>query len=123
VQRLLLGRPIIPVDSEGTIRMVEQQWHSQQRWGNGLFYCEWNPQGSGLSKQTVDQPQNAQRVEVQLADWDENTLNPIAKFLMLQMLQAGKTSSLQIKYDQIEWNQTLTYPFSIPEGYTPITID
>ncbi|OYU84358.1 MAG: hypothetical protein CFE24_07060 [Flavobacterium sp. BFFFF2] len=123
IQRLLLGRTLIPIDATANIRLVDQNWHSQQRWGKGLFYCEWNPQGLGLSKQTVDQPQNAQRVEVQLADWDENALNPIAKFMVLQMLQAGKTSSIQIKYDQIEWNQTLTYPFSIPEGYTPITID
>lgn len=123
VQNLLIGQAMddlrkgsYTAGTEGTFNTLESQDSTIKK-----FYFD--PAQFLLRKQQIGQPANRRQLDVTYPDFAQYPETVWPKALFIEALQADKRTTIDISYDGAEFNQALTFPYSVPSGYQRIDIN
>lgn len=124
VQNLLLGKPIDNLTKEEFIAEVVDNLFQLKSKANSTTEKLFSFESANylLKKQYINQATQNRNVSVSYPSFtnQSNMFLPTGVNIVANQKDQVK---IDIEYKKITFNETLTYPYSIPDGYTPINID
>lgn len=125
VQNLLLGQALLNL-KEGRYNsaVLNEAYQLTPKKKNELFSILFflNPKNFKLDKQEIRHPEKEQALLVSYPNYQEVNGQQIPKNVEITAIDNKKTTNINIDYRSVEFNKKLTFPFSIPDGYTEITL-
>lgn len=125
VQNLLLGQAVLNL-KEGRYNssVLNDSYQLVPKKKNDLFSILFflNPKNFKLDKQEIRNPEKEQLLLVSYPNYQEIEGLQIPKNIEIVTIDDKSTTSIAIEYRSVELNKKLTFPFSIPNGYTEITL-
>lgn len=125
VQNLLLGKALDDL-SKGQYKMsVEDKLYKlEDASARSTKKSFWFDAGTFLvKKEEISQPSQNRSLEVKYPGFSTFGKNVLpAKILLQAMLEKGKTD-IEIEYNSATFNEELSFPYSVPEGYERQEID
>lgn len=125
VQNLLLGQALLNLkDGRYSSSILNETYQLAPKKKNDLFAILFflNPKNFKLDKQEISHPEKEQTLLVSYPNYQEIKGQQIPKYLEIKAIDNKKTTNINIDYRSVELNKKLTFPFSIPDGYTEITL-
>lgn len=122
LQALLLGN----YQAQGTEKVLaaENMQHVQQMRQNLLFDYFIGLQNSKLQQLDVQDKNSGNTIAVKYNDFQDLGSVPFAYTMAAQVLQKGKTSSFTLNHSKVTvTDEILSFPFSVPGGYTRLAIN
>lgn len=122
LQALLLGN----YQAQGTEKVLDAEGmqHVQQMRQNLLFDYFIGLQNNKLQRLDVQDKNSGNTIAVRYNDFQDLGTVPFAYTLAAQVFQKGKTSSFTLNHSKvIVTDEILSFPFSIPNGYTRIAMN
>lgn len=84
------------------------------------FYIE--PENFRISKQEVVQIKENRKISVAYSDSKSFTEGTVPLKILIQTLQAKGQTEINLNYNSIIFNQEISFPYTIPDGYKRILI-
>lgn len=124
VQNLLLGKPIDNLTKEEFIAEVVDNLFQLKSKANSVTEKLFSFESANylLKKQFINQAAQNRNVSVSYPSFtnQNNMFLPTGVNIVANQKDQVK---IDIEYKKITFNEALTYPYSVPDGYTPINID
>ncbi|WP_088392803.1 DUF4292 domain-containing protein [Flavobacterium davisii] len=125
VQNLLLGKSIDDLSSgqytmkqeENNINLIETTTP------NFIKSYSFDPHYFWLNSQEIKQIEPDQKMMVQYANYNSALEAILPMKLVIFAIQGNKTTQITIENESVNYNEELTFSYSIPEGYKPIKIN
>ncbi len=76
-----------------------------------------------IKKQEVTQAKEDRMLQVSYPNHKEYTEAVLPAEISIQAIQKGKKTNINIDYNSVTFNENLTFPYSVPDGYERIYID
>lgn len=119
VQRLLLGQPIDDLtQSKFQVSIVNKWYRLDNNRTNATLKSFYFEAGNFLLKQQeINQPAARRSIQINYPEYkkyDEMIL-PLA--FSIDALQKEKKTNIEIEYKSAAFNEEMTFPYSVPEGY------
>ncbi|MBF9253519.1 DUF4292 domain-containing protein [Pontibacter sp. 172403-2] len=122
LQALLLGN--YQAQGEEKVIDAEGMQHVQQMRQNLLFDYFIGLQNNKLQRLDVQDKNTGNTIAVKYNDFQEVGSVPFAYTLAAQVLQQGGTSSFTLNHSKVTvTDEILSFPFSIPDGYTRLALN
>jgi hypothetical protein len=122
VQNLFLGEAIDDLHKENfTVAIIDKLYKLENKNNNKSFFFE--ADNYLLKKQEIIQPEEERSLQIVYPDfkkYDEMIL-PLA--LAIEANQKKGKTNINIEYKNATFNEELSFPYSVPEGYERIFID
>lgn len=125
VQNLLLGQAVLNLkDGKYNSSIINKTYQLVPKKENDLFGILFflNPKNFKLDKQEIRHPEKEQLLLVSYPNYQDIQGQQIPKNLDIVTIDEKKTTNIAIEYRSVELNKQLTFPFSIPSGFTEITL-
>lgn len=126
VQNILLGQAILNLkDGRYTSTKLNETYQLTPKKKNELYSILFflNPENFKLDKQKISHPEKDQSLLVSYPNYQEIEEQLIPENVNITVLDDEKTTKINIEYRSVVLNKKLTFPFSIPSGYTEITLE
>ncbi|WP_284650948.1 DUF4292 domain-containing protein [Flavobacterium terrisoli] len=124
VQNMLLGRPIDDLTKQDYIYHLIDKLYALNTVENDTgktFLFE--PQNFLLRKQVMDQSKNERRFEVNYSNYQNFAAAVLPSNLDINAMQKKGKTAISIEYNTITFNEELSFPYSVPDGYERIFIN
>ncbi|MFD1292980.1 DUF4292 domain-containing protein [Lutibacter holmesii] len=125
IQNLLLGQALFNLkEGRYSSAILNETYQLTPKKKNELFAILFflNSKNFKLDKQEIRHPEKAQTLLVSYPNYQEINGQQIPKNVDITATDNKKTTNINIEYRSVEFNKQLTFPFSIPSGYTEITL-
>ncbi|MBA9073402.1 hypothetical protein GGR22_001528 [Flavobacterium gossypii] len=76
-----------------------------------------------IKKQEVVQSKEDRRLQISYPSHKEYPETVLPAQLIIDAMQGGKKTNINIDYNSVSFNENLTFPYSVPDGYERIYID
>jgi len=123
VQSLLLGQPLteLPLGQwcSGNTGICKVEWP----WQQALMRVQWDTASGCLTQQQLQNAYTRQLFSAMYTTWSASAMGKQLQQWSIEAKQPQHYSRIELEYDVMTWNENLRFPFSIPDDYTPITID
>lgn len=124
IQNMLIGQPIDDLTKENYAGIVLDSLYQlnsiEHNTEKSFFFGKENYQ---LKKQEILQPTKERKFEVQYGDFQEFTSAILPSALTINASQKKGNTEIHINYQNITFNEALSFPYSVPEGYERIFIN
>lgn len=124
VQNMLLAQSIETIEPKGYSAVIannEYKLESKNNINNLAFFFE--SERFLLTKQQIEQVQKARTFSVDYKQFQDNNGKVLPSVLNIVALQDKGKTNIDIEYKNITFNEELSFPYSVPEGYERISID
>jgi hypothetical protein len=124
VQNMLLAQSIKelkPIDFSAVVSDSGYKLESKSNTNNFAFFFE--SERFLLTKQQIEQIQQSRIFSIDYKQFQDNSGKILPSILnIFAQQQQGKTK-IDIEYKNVTFDEELTFPYSVPEGYERISID
>ena len=126
LQNLLLGQTISPIDNKNfEVSLNENshllQHHTIQQLFSFLYWI--NPQHFKLDKQLIIQPYKEQYLSIVYKKYDLINNEYFPNTIIIEAVESQKLTKIKLDFKTVEFNELLTFPFEIPNGYKPVRLN
>ena len=125
LQNILLGQAVFGLDDGKFRSQIDRQAHlvipRNQEEILSIFY--WiNPKHFKLDKQNLESLESDQHLSIIYPEYQKASNALFPKQILINATQSKQTTRLEMEFRNVIFNKKLTFPFSIPSGYTEIKI-
>ncbi|MCJ1806485.1 DUF4292 domain-containing protein [Flavobacterium covae] len=125
VQNLLLGKTIddlslgkyTMIKEENSIKLLETTPH------NLIKSYSFDPNSFWLNSQEIKQIDRDQKMTVNYTNYNSASEAILPMELVIFATQGNRTTEITIQNESVTYNEELTFPYSVPEGYKAIKIN
>lgn len=126
IQNLLLGQTISPIDNKNFEVTLDEnshllKHHTIQQLYSFLYWI--NPQHFRLNKQLIIQPYKEQYLSVVYKKYDLINNEYFPNTIIIEAVESQKLTKIELNFKTVEFNELLTFPFEIPNGYKPVRLN
>lgn len=126
VQNMLLGQPITSFDVSNTEISIDENSYLIKPMSHAepfafLFWL--HPQHYKLNKQVAVNPSTAAYFSVAYKKYQVVTNEYFPSILLIDALSQQKTIKIELDFKSVEFNESVTFPFEIPNGYKPVQLN
>ncbi len=125
VQNILLGQAVLNL-KKGRYNSVinENSYQLSPKKDNELFGILFfmNPYTFKVNKQEIRHPEKQQLLSVSYPNYSEIKGEQFPKNINIRAIENMNLTTINIEYHSVEFNNVLTFPFSIPNGYKEISL-
>ena len=123
LQRLLLGQPIVPLNANG-ISLIQNEWHQlSQNSDLGQLHFSFESKHFLLKEQRIIDPINQRFLTVSYPSYQGTTKGLLPKSIHIQAMQKGENISIRIEYQQMNFNEELSFPYKVPNGSKQVFLE
>ena len=125
VQNLLLGQAILDLkNGKHEVAQKESHYEIKPKEANRLFDILYlmDPQNFKLIRQQVTQPEERKTLSVNYNKYEQIDGEYFPKDMHIMATDEKYTTSINVEYRTVEFNKSLRFPFSIPNGYKEIEL-
>jgi hypothetical protein len=126
LQNLLLGQAISQLDNNNFEVSLDENAHLlKQHTNQQLFsFLYWiNPQHFRLNKQLIIQADKEQYLSVVYKKYDLINNEYFPNTIIIEAVESQKLTKIELDFKSVEFNELLTFPFEIPNGYKPVQLN
>lgn len=124
-QNLLIGKAIDDLRKGKYSNSIENDWYKLEDVNTNssqkAFYFE--AANFLIKKQVVNQPTKNRKLVVLYPNHKEYTEAILPLEVMIEAFQDNKKSTISLQYNQVSFNEDLSFPYSVPEGYDRIILE
>lgn len=125
IQNLLLGKTIDDLNNQIYIASIEDKMYKIEEKNAAenqkAFYFESSK--FVLKKQMIRQPQKKRELQVSYPNHQEYSEAILPLIIVINATQNNQNNSIFINYNTITFNETLSFPYSVPSNYDRIQIE
>lgn len=124
VQNLLIGRAIDDLTRNKYVSEVEDKMHKLSASENGnekAFYFE--ATRALIKKQQIDQPAQKRNLTVEYPNYAQHGDAFLPTSVLIEAIHPKGKTNITVDYNSATFNEELSFPYSVPEGYERIFID
>jgi hypothetical protein len=125
VQNILLGQAVINLKKGKYISSVDNKLYQlTPKKDNDLFGILFfmNPENFKLNKQEIRNEEKQQIFSVSYPNYREIKGEQFPRNINIRAIDHKNLTTINIEYRSVEFNEELTFPFSIPNGYKEIRL-
>ena len=125
VQNILLGQAVINLKKGKYISSVDNKLYQlTPKKDNDLFGILFfmNPENFKLNKQEIRDQEKQQIFSVSYPNYREIKGEQFPRNINIRAIDHKSLTTINIEYRSVEFNEELTFPFSIPNGYKEIRL-
>lgn len=125
VQNLLLGDAVLDLrDGKYTIEVVEGNYQLKPKRGNELFKILFaiEPKAFKIAAQEVSQPWENRFLTIQYT-YQEMETGILPDEIFIEATAKGDLTKIDLEYKNVEFNQSMNYPYRVPKGFKRIELD
>ena len=126
VQNLLVGQAFFNLKKDKYTSKIEENSYELEptKKLNVLFSMLFfiNPTNFKVNRQEIKNDEKKQLLSVKYADYTKIQGEDFPKGLDIRAVEKDKITTINIEYSGVEFNNKLTFPFEIPEGYKEIKL-
>ena len=124
VQNLLIGAALEDLTKGNYEFAVDDKRFKLSASDGDIFKAFWFEAGKGLLKsENIVQPALQRSVEVDYPGYSDYQAGALPSSIAIAAKQEKGTTHIDIEYNQATFNETLSFPYSVPDGYERIFID
>ena len=126
LQNLLLGQTITPINTEDFKVLLDENAHLMTKNTNHqLFsFLYWiNPQHFKLNKQIISQPFKEQHLSVVYNKYNLIKNEYFPNSITIEAVVSQKLTNIELNFISVEFNEPVTFPFEIPNGYKLVRLN
>jgi len=123
IQNMLLGKPIDDLTKDKYLFTETDQFYKLNAVNTSIvksFFFE--AQHYLLKKQEIIQPEKERSFEANYPGFQEYPLGFFPASLTINAFQKEEKTAITIEYNSMTFNEELTFPYSVPDGYDRIYI-
>lgn len=124
VQNLLIGQALDDLRKETYTTLIEEQLYKLSKSDNNTekdYYFE--ARKFLLKKAMISQSHQNRSVQITYPAYTEYNQITLPTGVIVEALQKGAKTNINIDYNSITFNEELSFPYSVPEGYERIYIN
>lgn len=125
VQNLLLGQAILNLkDDKYDVDLQENNYLLKPKKANDLYVILFmiNPLNFKINKQQVQESDNGKALSIEYKGYEKIDNEIFPKNILINALDGRYTTSVDVDYRSVEFNKTVSFPFTIPKGYKEIVL-
>lgn len=123
VQNMLIGQPIDDLAKQTyTFTETDKFYKLDAAQGSSQKSFFFEAEHFLLKKQEISQPEKERTFEVTYPNFQEHALAFLPASLKIVALQKGEKTTIDIEYNSVTFNEELSFPYSVPDGYDRIYI-
>jgi len=124
IQNMLLGQPIDDMTKDTfTMLLMDKSFQLSRKDGGTDKRFLFDDSHYLLQQQEVIQPAKERSFEVSYPNFQEYATAILPTNLMINAVQQKGKTEISIVYTSVSFNEELTFPYSVPEGYERILIN
>lgn len=126
IQNLLLGQAISSLDNKNfEVAIDENAYQLKHHTNQQLFtFLYWiNPQHFKLDKQMIIQPYKEQYLSVVYKNYHFINKEYFPNQMIIEAVENQNFTKIKLDFNLVEFNEPLTFPFEIPNGYKLIQLN
>jgi hypothetical protein len=124
-QAILLGQSIFLLDaSEYNTKVVQNKYQlfPKQQPQNFIHYLFLNPQNFKVASGSLSQPNDGRLLSIRYGDYEKIEGSFFPSEISIHATENNKNTKIELNYKKIELNVSVSFPFTIPEGYDEIQL-
>ncbi|MDP2089262.1 MAG: DUF4292 domain-containing protein [Flavobacteriaceae bacterium] len=126
IQNLLLGQAISSLDNKNYEVSIDEnahllKHHTNQQLISFLFWI--NPQHFKLDKQLIIQPYKNKYLSVVYKNYYFINKEYFPNKMIIEAVESDHLTKIKLDFKLVEFNEPLTFPFEIPNGYKLIQLN
>lgn len=124
-QAILLGQSIIPLEENTyTSTVFENRYRvaPKNQPSNFIHYLLLNPDNFKVHSGMVSQPEDDRELKLNYGPYQSIEGTSFPTEIMIRALEGTKPTNIDVTYRNIDLNVSLSFPFSIPNGYKEIEL-
>lgn len=124
-QAILLGQSIFSLDaSEYSMKVVQNKYQlfPKQQPQNFIHYLFLNPQNFKVASGSLSQPNEGRLLSIRYGEYEKIEGNFFPSEIAIHATENNKNTRIELNYKKIELNVSVSFPFTIPEGYEEIQL-
>ena len=125
VQNILLGQAVLNLRKGNYYSKIDNNLYQiSPKKDNDLFGILFfmNPENFKLNKQEISNQEKEQLLTVSYPNYKNIKGEQFPENINIRAIDHKKLTTINIEYRSVEFNQDLTFPFSIPNGYKEISL-
>ncbi|WP_111706990.1 DUF4292 domain-containing protein [Lutibacter citreus] len=125
VQNILLGQAVLNLKKGNYNSKIDNNLYQiSPKRANDLFGILFfmNPDNFKLNKQEIRNPKKEQLLTVSYSDYKDIKGEQFPENIRIKAIDQKKLTTINIEYRTVEFNDKLTFPFAIPNGYKEIDL-
>jgi hypothetical protein len=124
IQNLLLGQPIDDLTKDRfVLLLMDKAYQLHKKDGDTDKAFLFDDTHYLLQQQSVVQSAKERSFEVQYPNFQEYDTAVLPMNLLINAMQEKGRTEISISYSSVTFNEELTFPYSVPEGYDRIQIN
>ena len=124
VQNLLIGEAFDDLrEGKYTQTIVENLFRLEDQKDENIkkaFYLD--PEKYLVQKEEISQPSENRKLEINYSDIKTYNQGTIPTAIAINAVQPKGTTNINLNYNNISFNEELSFPYSVPSGYKKVTI-
>lgn len=124
VQNLLIGEAFDDLrEGKYTQTIVENLFRLEEDKDANIkkaFYLD--PEKYSVQKEEISQPAENRKLEINYSDAKTFNQGTIPTTLVINAVQPKGTTNINLNYNNISFNEELSFPYSVPSGYKKVLI-
>ncbi len=125
VQNILLGQAVLNLKKEKYDSKIDNQLYQlspikENELFGILFFM--NPDNFKLNRQEITNTEKKQMLSVSYANYKDIKGEQFPENINIRATDHEKLTTINIEYKSVEFNEELTFPFEIPNGYKEISL-
>jgi hypothetical protein len=125
VQNLLLGGPIDDLHKSKYAVSIMNKWYKLENDTksntNKAFYFE--AERFLLKQQEINQPNAERELRIVYPEYKEYSQMILPLSLVIDANSKGKNTNISVEYKSVSFNEDLSFPYAVPEGFERIYIE
>lgn len=124
VQNLILGNAIVNLRKEAyTASVVQNRYQLKPEKAEALFKTifQLEPQHFRIASQTIAQPQNHKQWQARYT-YQEVSEKVLPDELQIVATEKDDITAIAVRFQNLELNQALSFPYKVPKGFKSITV-
>jgi len=125
LQNIIVGEAVLGLNEGKFKSQIDQRAHLVSPKNNSsifsIFY--WiNPNHFKLDKQILENQNQEQQLAISYPEYQKTSATFFPKKLLINATQSKNNTRIEMEFRNVILNKKLTFPFSIPSGYTEIKL-
>ncbi|PKA82884.1 uncharacterized protein DUF4292 [Ulvibacter sp. MAR_2010_11] len=124
-QAILLGQSMFNLNTmDYTVKVAQNQYQlsPKQQPQNFIHYLFLNPENFKVVSGSLSQPNDSRLLSIRYRDYQKIDGGFYPSDILINASEKESTTKIELNYKKIELNVSVSFPFTIPEGYEEIQL-
>lgn len=124
VQSILLGRTTDDLhQSKYKVSIADKLYKLENKAGNTIKAFSFEAENFLLKQQEINQPGADRAIQIAYPEYKKYDEMILPLSFVIDAFQKGKKTTINIEYKNASFNEELSFPYSVPEGYERLFIE